>query len=167
MSFQSTKNTSDRSEPPREVSSTLKGSITRVLDSEEEWSQSADVITVLRPNLDKNQFVADRHRLTAEGYRLVAVKVDGAIVAIASYVITPHPVYHRELQIHDMATSEAFQSKGFGSMLLAELERIANESKCGRCYVNSRTDRAAAHAFYQRNGYESYSTGFVKRVAQS
>jgi GNAT superfamily N-acetyltransferase len=117
--------------------------------------------------LDKNQFVADRHRLTAEGYRLIGVKIDGAIIAIASYVITPHPVYYRELQIHDMATSEAFQSKGFGSMLLAELERNAHESQCGRCYVNSRADRAAAHRFYERNGYEQYSTGFVKRVAQS
>jgi GNAT superfamily N-acetyltransferase len=146
------------------MTSTLKGSITRSLDSDKEWSQAADVLTALRPNLDRNQFVADRHRLTAEGYRLIAVKMDGAIVAIVSYVITPHPVYYRELQIHDMATSRPYQSKGFGSMLLAELEKIAKDSNCGRCYVNSRADRTAAHRFYEKNGYESYSTGFVKKV---
>ncbi len=146
------------------MTSTLRASITRSLDSDEEWSQSADVLTVLRPNLDRNQFVADRARLTAEGYRLIAVKIDKAIVAVASYIITPHPVYYRELQIHDMATSAAYQSKGLGSMLLAELEQIANESTCGRCYVNSRSERIAAHKFYERSGYEPYSTGFVKKT---
>jgi GNAT superfamily N-acetyltransferase len=133
-----------------------------VLESSEEWSAAAGVLRVLRPNLSDEAFLRDRDRLVAEGYRLIGVKADNAVVAVGSYVITPHPIYHRELLIHDMATLEHLQSKGYGSMLLAELDRIAYKSGCGRCFVHSRSAREGAHRFYRKNGYQEYSVGFIK-----
>lgn len=137
-----------------------------VLQSEKDWLEAAEVLKVLRPNLQTKAFVEDRLRLLAEGYRLVGVRVDNQVVAVASYIITPHPTYYRELQIHDMATLPKHQSHGYGAKLLVEIEKIAAKDRCGRCYVNSRTVRDAAHRFYKRNGYVQYSIGFVKLVTE-
>lgn len=133
------------------------------LDSPEDWSSACKVLRVLRPNLSGEEFLNDRTRLISEGYHLIGVKVLNEVVAVASYLITPHPTYFRELLIHDMATLEEYQSKGCGSLLLTEIDRIAVAQSCGRCFVHSRTERTAAHQFYRRNGYEDYSAGFIKK----
>jgi GNAT superfamily N-acetyltransferase len=132
--------------------------------SDADWREAGRVLKVLRPGLDIEAFAQDRDRLKDEGYRLIGIRHEGALVAVGSYVITPHPVHFRDLQIHDMATLEAFQSKGYGSLLLSAMERVGVENRCGRCCVNSRSERDAAHRFYVRNGYEDYAHGFVKKL---
>jgi GNAT superfamily N-acetyltransferase len=134
------------------------------LQSDEDWLAGASVLQVLRPELDADVFVNDRVRITSEGYRLIGLKVGGEIVAVASYIITPHPIYYREIQIHDMATLEEFQSMGCGSKLLVEIDRVASEHRCGRCFVQSRAERNSAHGFYRKNGYQDYSLGFIKKL---
>lgn len=133
--------------------------------TEQDWRDTAIVLQVLRPRLDIEAFVSDRKRLTSEGYRLIGLKVAEETVAVASYVLTPHPIHFRELQIHDMATLPSEQSKGYGRQLLNELDSIARREKCGRLYVNSGNARTAAHRFYTSNGFAEYSLGFIKMCA--
>ncbi|HMO02641.1 MAG TPA: GNAT family N-acetyltransferase [Oligoflexia bacterium] len=142
----------------------MQNSVIAELHSDQDWLAAATVLRVLRPQLDIDSFVKDRARLTSEGYRLIGIKVNDEVVAIASYIITPHSSYFRELQIHDMATLEEHQSMGYGSKLLTEIDRIASEQQCGRCFVQSRAERHSAHEFYRKNGYQDYSLGFIKKV---
>lgn len=135
------------------------------LGSPDDWLSASRVLLVLRPNLNSEEFLKDRPRLISEGYRLIGIKVLDQVVAVASYLITPHPIYYREMLIHDMATLSEYQSQGCGTMLLAEIDRIAMEQCCGRCFVHSRTEREAAHKFYNRNGFEVYSLGFIKKYS--
>jgi GNAT superfamily N-acetyltransferase len=134
------------------------------LASAEDWSNAFEVIKVLRPNLESSAFLDCRERLINEGYNLIAVTLEDKVVSIASYIICPHPVYYRELQIHDMATLHSEQGKGHGSELLAYIKQEAINNKCGRIFVHSRLERKDAHRFYNKNGFGDYSLGLIAKV---
>lgn len=133
----------------------------RKLVSGEDWSRTFEVMKVLRPNLELSAFLDCRERLIKEGYNLIGLEVNERIVSIASYIICPHPVYYRELQIHVMATLEAEQGKGYGTQVIAYIKQEAINNKCGRIFVNSRLERKEAHRFYNKNGFGDYSLGLV------
>lgn len=139
--------------------------VVRELVDEPEWREAASVLCVLRPGLEANEFVLQRERLRREGYRLLGASRGEGILAVASYILLPHPVYYRELHIHDMATAHDHQSKGLGSLLLSKMDEIALANGCQRSTVNSRTARLDAHRFYRRNGYSDYSLGFIKHYS--
>ena len=69
------------------------GFVVSPLDLPEDWSSAYKVLRVLRPNLIAEEFLKDRARLISEGYRLIGVKISGEVIAVASYLITPHPTY--------------------------------------------------------------------------
>ncbi len=130
-----------------------------VLTSESEWRDASIVMRVLRPTLDAEKFVARRVQLLGEGYRLLGIQIEGRIVSIASYTISPHAVLGRELLIHDMATLPEAQGRGHATSLISELVQIAAENGCGRLFVHTRN----AQALYSRAGFDEYSTGMIKR----
>ena len=59
-----------------------------------------------------------------------------------------------------------FRGKGIGKHLLAEAEHWAKNQGAVSISLNSgnRTEREAAHLFYQRFGFTPKSTGFVKII---
>ena len=58
--------------------------------------------------------------------------------------------HNKDAQIRYMAVDENFQKKGYGSILLKELERIACINKVNTIYLNAREN---AILFYKKNGY--------------
>jgi hypothetical protein len=82
------------------------------LTTEADWQNAAPVMRVLRPTLDIPDFLSRRAQLLAEGYCLLGVHVGELVVSIASYTISPHVTYGRELLVHDMATLPEWQLKG-------------------------------------------------------
>jgi GNAT superfamily N-acetyltransferase len=126
-----------------------------------EWRAAAAVMQVLRPSLNVEEFIARREELGAEGYCLLGAWVGGQVVSIASYTISPHVTYRRELLIHDMATRPDAQGQGHASSLLEALGAIAREKGCGRIFVHTRN----AQSLYARNGFSDYSTGMIKMTA--
>ena len=62
-------------------------------------------------------------------------------------------------QIRYMAIIKQFRSKGFGSKLITELEKIAVESDMKKIFLNS---RISAVNFYIKNGYQK-----IKKVSPS
>jgi ribosomal protein S18 acetylase RimI-like enzyme len=131
------------------------------LTSESEWREAAAVMQVLRPTLEVEPFAGRRIQLQDEGYCLLGIRMDGRMVAIASYTISPHVMLGRELLIHDMATITEARGRGCASSLISELIKIAASHNCGRLFVHTRN----AQGLYGRNGFEEYSSGMIRRLS--
>jgi GNAT superfamily N-acetyltransferase len=124
----------------------------------EEWQCAGEVLQVLRPQLNINDFVARRDTLTGDGYKFVALVSGNKYLSVASYTISPHTMYGRELLVHDMATAVEESGKGYGSRVLEYLAEVAEKTKCWRIFVHTKNTKG----FYLRNGFDEYSTGLVK-----
>jgi len=66
------------------------------------------------------------------------------------------------LQVFAMAVRKDLQNKGIGSQLIKAIEDYAIANKMERIILTSRLHRVEAHAFYESNGFEKKSYGFMK-----
>ena len=130
--------------------------------SESDWILGWAALTTLRPKLAKKDFLARKTELQQNGYHLVGLFRDEKIVSVASYTISPHPVFEREMIIHDMATLAGENSKGHGTALLSYLDQLAISLKCARTFVATTN----ATEFYKNNGYSAHATA-MKKMHQS
>ena len=130
----------------------------RELQSVEDWERGWAALRTLRPNLSLQDFIGRKQQLERDGYHLIGLFRGGEVVCVASYTISPHPVYCREMIIHDMSTLEVMQATGCGSELLQHLDHLAVSLGCQRTFVAS----ATAAAFYEKNGYTAHATALKK-----
>lgn len=97
----------------------------------------------------------------------VLVAADGdRVVGFAAVHVTP--VLHRPTpvgRITALVVTQACRGIGAGRALVAAAEQIARERGCGLIEVTSNRSLAAAHAFYDRLGYEATSLRFRKILA--
>lgn len=68
------------------------------------------------------------------------------------------------LVIQAFVIDEKYRGKGFGKLLMQEIETIALNKNIMRITLNSgnRPERLDAHAFYKKQGFEVTSLGFKK-----
>jgi len=130
----------------------------RSLVSEADWISAWAALRTLRPKLTQADCIGRKPQLQLDGYNLVGLFEGNQVVSVARYTISPHPVFIREMIIHDMATLTGEQGKGYGSELLDFLDSLALKYGCGRTFVAT----AKASVFYERNGYTAYATAFKK-----
>jgi GNAT superfamily N-acetyltransferase len=69
-------------------------------------------------------------------------------------------------EINAFIVADGQRSKGAGAQLLEAAEDWARSKKCEQMSVRSNVIREAAHAFYERHGFEHYKTqkAFRKRL---
>ena len=139
------------------------GGAVQELLSAQDWRRAAAVMRVLRPTLEVEDFMERRTQLLDEGYHLLGVEDEGRVLSIASYTVSPHVILTRELLVHDMATLPEARRRGYASLLIEELSRVADEYGCGRIFVHTRE----AQALYLRNGFEEYSTGMIRKLRRN
>lgn len=70
------------------------------------------------------------------------------------------------LRILAFVVNNNYRGQGLGTYLLKEVENFANKLHCDAITLNSgnRLERMDAHRFYQSNGFEKKSSGFVKAI---
>ncbi|MCL2107094.1 MAG: GNAT family N-acetyltransferase [Oscillospiraceae bacterium] len=66
--------------------------------------------------------------------------------------------------ITGIAVKEENQNKGIGTQLIQRMESYAKEKSVFHIHLNSGFKRTAAHAFYERNGFDKGSYGFGKTL---
>ena len=126
----------------------------RNLKSHDEWSEAWPVLHSLRPDLDREAFLASRDTLLNAGYRLFGAFLDGKCVSVAGYRIYLHVTRARECWVHDLATLEEHRSRGLGKSLLEHIEREAKSQGCSRVKLYTRVHRKDAQRFYEtKAGY--------------
>jgi GNAT superfamily N-acetyltransferase len=120
-----------------------------------EFAEIVDLrYAVLRAGLprDAANFPGDSDSTTVH----LAGKDGQAVVACATVLVNQWEG-RPACQLRGMAVDPAYQRRGVGARLLAEIERVAAENKVNLIWANARTPAAE---FYRRNGWEIVSEMF-------
>ncbi len=126
--------------------------VIRIALSEAEIESCFAVLSQLRPELERDQFVGRILRQQRRGYRLAYVEADGRAVAVAGYRISEKLSSGRFLFVDDLVTDEGERSKGHGALLLKWLQQEAAAAGCDSVQLDTGIQRKDAQRFYSREG---------------
>jgi len=123
------------------------------------------VMQQLRPDLAASEFVELVRQLEKSGYRLVFMKLDEQVVAVAGFRLGKSLAWGRFLYVDDLVTSAQYRSRGCGARLLSWLRAYAIAENCRQLHLDSGIQREDAHRFYQREGLSKASYHFVETLS--
>ena len=135
-----------------------------VAKSDDDIARCFEVMAELRPHLDQASFVSLVRSLEGEGYCLVTIEEDDAVVAVAGYRVRTTLFMGKNLYVDDLVTSEACRSKGHGKALIDWLRNEARKQDCKFLHLDSGTQRHRAHRFYLRQGMDIASFHFSEKL---
>jgi 8-oxo-dGTP diphosphatase len=88
--------------------------------------------------------------------------VTAEVVEKNEYNIFPRGASY--LRVSDLYAAKEYRSRGIGEKLLSSVEQRADENNVQHIFISSATkDVDAVRKFYQRNGYDIWTTSFYKR----
>jgi len=112
-----------------------------------------DVMLQLRPQLQRDEYVATMHALRAsDGLQLLALRDAGSVRAVATYRVMNMLYCGRLLYVDDLVTDERVRSHGYGARLLARLKEEGRALGCSQIQLITHVKREDAHRFYFREG---------------
>ena len=121
--------------------------------SDEEIASTFDVMSQLRPQLQRDQYVSTIRELRAsDGLQLIALRDDGQVCAVATYRVMNMLYCGRLLYVDDLVTDERARSRGHGARLLSRLKEAGRALGCNQIQLISHVTREGAHRFYFREG---------------
>lgn len=126
------------------------------LTTDEEWDAAVPILRQLWTDADES-FV--RSWREEPDYHLLGRFVDDTLVAVAGISVQRVLHHTRHAWIHDFVVDEAHRGDGYGSELLAAVERWAAARDCTHVALANRDGNDAALAFYEGNGMEQW--GYV------
>jgi GNAT superfamily N-acetyltransferase len=122
------------------------------------------VLRELRPHLTPESAIAVYREGFPQGLRYSAAYLDGRCVGVAGWRIVAAMVSIRKLYVDDLVTTEGARSGGVGSFLIGALAARAREESCVVLDLDSGVQRADAHRFYEREGFEKTSFHFARLI---
>ena len=133
--------------------------------SDADIASTFDVLSQLRPNLERADFVQTIRALReAEGFCLAALREGGIVRAVAGFRTITMLYRGRILVIDDLVTDATTRSRGFGARMLAFLREEARRRGCVEIQLISRVTRKDAHRFYEKHGFRMECLHFVSDV---
>jgi GNAT superfamily N-acetyltransferase len=108
--------------------------------------------------------VASRlERLRIVGDRVMVAEIEGVVVGLAHLHVSP-AIEHEQptAKLGALIVEEPRRGQGIGSALVAAIEEEARMRKCGLLYLTTGADRAEAHGFYVRLGFEETGKRFAR-----
>jgi GNAT superfamily N-acetyltransferase len=120
--------------------------------TDDEILECFNVISELRQQLIKDEFVSQVRSMQAEGYHLCFIKEENKIAAVAGYRIFTTLYEGKQLYVDDLCTASTERSKGYGEKILNGLKKVAKDVGCKFLNLDSGTQRARAHKFYFKQG---------------
>ena len=133
--------------------------------TDEEIAGCFDVMSELRPHLERASFVATVREMEPEGFQLAYLEDDGTIVAVAGYRIAHNLFLGKHLYVDDLVTSQRVRSKGYGDTLYNWLKDRAVSAGCGYIHLDSAVHRGETHRFYFRQGLTISSFHFREKLS--
>lgn len=125
----------------------------RFVEGEAEIARCHQLMSVLRPHLSRDAFLAAVQRMAVEqGFRLVCLEEEGVPCALAGIRIGEWLHTGRYLEIEDLVTAEDARGKGHGRALFHWIADHARAQGCRQLRLVSGVQRADAHRFYEREG---------------
>lgn len=109
---------------------------------------------VLRPHLNREQFVAQVRRQRAQSFQVLALRHEGAVQSAAGFRVLEFLAWGKVLYIDDLTTLEEARGRGFAGRLLDWLVSHARELGCNAVHLDTGYARHAAHRLYLGKGFE-------------
>ena len=122
------------------------------------------VMAQLRPHVAQGDFVARVRRMEKDGFRLAALREDGAVRAVAGYRVFENLFAGRVLYVDDLVTDQNTRSHGHGKAMLDWLSERARAEKCATLELDSGTQRVDAHRFYLRERMNIICFHFARKL---
>ena len=88
---------------------------------------------------------------------LFVAELDDEIVGMLSLVVVDIPT-GRKAWIEDVVVDEAARGLHIGQSLVEKAKEVATELGSKKIYLTSNPSRKAAHALYEKTGFERYDT---------
>ena len=135
------------------------------LQSENQLREAFPVMRELRTHLDEEHYIELLRVMMQRGYRLLALRDGGRIVALAGIEVCTNLYNDRHVWVFDLVTTAEARSRGYGRALLAYVEELGRREGCKMVALNSGLQRIDAHRFYERHmGFDRVSYSFNKRL---
>lgn len=123
-----------------------------------------EAIFLLRPMLEKENFVSQIKELQQEGYTLLYIEENNQVTAIAGYRIYTMLYCGKMLYLDDLSTLETHRGKGYASQLLSHLKEIALKQDCVSIQLDSGPGRTTAHKLYFKEDFTISAYHFHKKI---
>ncbi len=125
------------------------------LSSAAEIEQCWEVVSLLRPHLDKSSWpVMAAEMMKNEKYSIAAIKDNGKFVAFAGYRIMTSLHSGYMIYIDDLCTLAAYRGKGLATQLLDYVKNIAISNKMDAVVLDTDFTNNTAQKVYLKNGYK-------------
>lgn len=136
----------------------------KIAITDNEIASCWEAISVLRPMLERENFVSQIQNLQKEGYHLLYIQEKDKTVAIAGYRIYTMLYCGKMLYLDDLSTLEEYRGKGYASQLLNHLKAIALENNCVSIQLDSGPARTTAHKLYFKEDFTISAYHFHKKL---
>ena len=96
-----------------------------------------------------------------ENTHLFVAEIEGKIVGMLSLVVVDIPT-GRKAWIEDVVVDEAARGLHIGAALVEHAKEEAQRLRAKKLYLTSNPSRKAAHALYNKCGFEEYNTAVFR-----
>jgi len=135
------------------------------LTTDADFRDAYAVMRELRTGLSLEAYLALLEPMRREGYRLIALRDQGEIMALAGIILLTNFYDGRHIYVYDLVTRSDARSRGYGERLLTHVEDLARAEGCTHVTLSSGMQRVDAHRFYEsRMGYTRASYVFRKAL---
>jgi GNAT superfamily N-acetyltransferase len=138
--------------------------IPRKATTDSEIERCFDVMSELRPLLERDIFLETVRKMELQGFQLAYLDDDENIVAVAGYRIACNLFLGKHLYIDDIVTSQKIRSRGYGDTLYKWLRDEARKAECKFIHLDSAVHRGDTHRFYFRQGLSISSFHFREKL---
>lgn len=138
----------------------------KTANSDAEIAKCWEAMFQLRPKLKKQAFISSVRLLQGEGYRLKYIEMDGKAVAFAGFRYKQMLLFGKMIYIDDLVTLEEYRGKGLASILLKDIEYLAQQEKCSTVQLDSGIANTVAHKLYFKEGFENSALHFIKTLSE-
>lgn len=115
-------------------------------------------------NFTEEKYVALLEEMVPNGYKQIAIYEEEKLVAVSGYWINTKLYTGKYLEIDNFVVDEKHHGKGFGKMLIEEIEKIAKNNKANAIVLDAFSTNFSAHKFYYNHGYVPKGFHFVKFI---
>ena len=106
--------------------------------------------SVLRPHLQREDFLPQIRRQQVQSYEILALRHEGVVKSVAGFRFAEFLAWGKILYIDDLSTLPGERSSGFAGSLLDWLIDQAKVNRCRGVHLDTGYARHAAHRLYLR-----------------
>ena len=119
---------------------------------EEQMLKCFDLLKLLRPHLERDDFVDAVKRQRDEGYHLIFIEDGEGVRSVAGYRVANYLAWGKVLYIDDLITSPEARGTGFGTHLTKWLMGVAKKLGCDGIHLDTDINQHDSHRLYLNLG---------------